>query len=94
MSDTSCISRRTQVHAVSCFDFIFSHSFVPFLSVARAVGWQWANQSYNVLVNYSNANKNNALNMTQLLTAYGAAVSTSCALAVGFGTAVRRGEVF
>ena len=46
---------------------------------------QFINQTYNVCVNYANRNASSEMSTQTLLTAYGAAVTSSCALALGFG---------
>lgn len=45
--------------------------------------WQWANQSFNALVNYTNRNAKSAMTNKDILTAYTSAVSG--ALGVAFG---------
>eukprot|EP00053_Salpingoeca_punica_P004891 m.51520 g.51520 ORF g.51520 m.51520 type:complete len:329 (-) comp12997_c0_seq1:463-1449(-) len=51
---------------------------------------QFTNQSYNVAVNYNNGNGD--LPVSRLMAAYGAAVTTSCALAIGFNRLLQRYE--
>ncbi|EGD76799.1 sideroflexin 5 [Salpingoeca rosetta] len=46
---------------------------------------QFINQTYNVCVNYANRNASSNMSTSTLLTAYGAAVTSSCGLALGFG---------
>lgn len=49
------------------------------------VFWQWANQSYNVAVNYANRNASNEMSMDKVAQAYAGAVAASCSIAVGLG---------
>lgn len=56
----------------------------------NTVFWQWINQSVNVAVNYANRNASNEMSQTQIAKAYGAAVGTSCSLAVGLGAIAKR----
>ena len=55
-------------------------------TVFNIVFWQWANQTYSAGVNYSNRNASSSLDTKGLLTAYGAAVSSS----VGIGLGMRK----
>jgi hypothetical protein len=56
---------------------------LPNPSLASIVGWQWANQTLNVCVNYSNANKSTAMSTGEVAKAYVSATVTSVGLAVG-----------
>ena len=48
--------------------------------------WQWANQSYNVAVNYANRNIGGKQMSNQAIAAsYAGAVVSSCGLALGLG---------
>jgi len=67
---------------------INSHS--PFTNIF----WQWINQSYNVAVNYSNRNASSVMTPKQIGTSYAAAVVTSCSLAVGFDSLLKRSTSF
>ncbi|GMM35581.1 Fsf1 protein [Saccharomycopsis crataegensis] len=62
----------------------------PNLTVGGTIFWQWANQSLNVAINTSNANKSHPLTTKQLLTNYAAAVSASCGVALGLNALVPR----
>lgn len=48
--------------------------------------WQWANQSFNALVNYTNRNAGTELTTTQLGIAYTSATSAALVTAVGLKT--------
>ncbi|PWY98355.1 tricarboxylate carrier [Testicularia cyperi] len=63
---------------------------MPNPSLAGIVFWQWVNQSLNVAVNYSNANKSVPMNMREVGTAYAAATTSAVAIAVGMSRAVPR----
>lgn len=62
----------------------------PGLGNAGTVFWQVANQSLNVAINISNANKSHPLTLPQLATNYGLAVSASCSVALGLNAVVPR----
>lgn len=53
----------------------------------QRIFWQWANQSYNVVNNYTNRSGAD-VDTAEIGKAYGLAVATSCGLAVGLGKAV------
>lgn len=63
---------------------------MPNPSLKSVIFWQWANQTLNVAVNFSNANKSITLTPQEIGTAYVAATATSVALAVGLTRAVPR----
>lgn len=54
-------------------------------TIGNIIFWQWVNQSANVAVNYANRNASNSMSNEQIASAYGAAVLTSCSLAIGLG---------
>lgn len=53
-------------------------------TVPAIVFWQWVNQSFNALVNYTNRNANSPLTVTQLGVSYVSATSSALAVAIGF----------
>jgi tricarboxylate carrier len=62
----------------------------PGLGTAGTLFWQVANQSLNVAVNISNANKSHPLSTTQLIQNYSIAVTASCGVALGLNAIVPR----
>ncbi|KAL1593985.1 Sideroflexin FSF1 [Nothophoma quercina] len=62
----------------------------PNLSTAGTLGWQVANQSLNVAINYSNANKATPLSTATIAKSYFLAVSASCGVAYGLNATVPR----
>lgn len=62
----------------------------PGLGTRGTIFWQIANQSLNVAINTSNANKSHPLSTGQLATSYALAVSASCSIAVGLNSVVPR----
>lgn len=77
---------------MSCF--VFSNLVVtagmlqPHMSTRATLAWQVANQTLNVLINTSNANKSSPLTSRQLAGSFALAVGASCGVAVGLGRAV------
>ena len=65
----------------------------PGLSTLGVVGWQVANQSLNVAINSSNANKSSPLTTADLAKSYGVAVTASCSVALGLNALVPRLKV-
>lgn len=62
----------------------------PGLQTTGTVLWQITNQSLNVAINYSNANKTTPLSTRQIFESYIIAVSASCSVAVGLNSLVPR----
>ncbi|CDR42106.1 CYFA0S08e03686g1_1 [Cyberlindnera fabianii] len=62
----------------------------PGLGTAGTLFWQVANQSLNVAVNISNANKSHPLSTSQLIQNYVIAVTASCGVALGLNAIVPR----
>lgn len=62
----------------------------PGLGTAGTLFWQIANQSLNVAINISNANKSHPLTTQQIATNYALAVSASCSVALGLNSIVPR----
>lgn len=62
----------------------------PNLGTAGTIGWQWANQSLNVAINNSNANKSTQLSTSTLIQSYFLAVGASCGVAVGLNSLIPR----
>lgn len=62
----------------------------PNLGTAGTLFWQVANQSLNVAINISNANKSHPLTNAQIAKNYALAVSASCSVAIGLNAIVPR----
>lgn len=65
----------------------------PGLGTAGTVAWQVANQSLNVAINSSNANKSSPMTTADLAKSYGIAVTASCSVALGLNALVPRLKV-
>ncbi|KAN0060021.1 Sideroflexin FSF1 [Thecaphora frezii] len=63
---------------------------MPNPTLPAVVFWQWINQSLNVAVNYSNANKSVPMDMREVATAYAAATTSAVGIAVGLTHLVPR----
>ncbi|XP_067092566.1 sideroflexin-2-like isoform X2 [Osmerus mordax] len=59
-------------------------------SVPAVVFWQWVNQSFNALVNYTNRNAASPISKKQIGVAYITATSTALATAVGLNLYTKR----
>lgn len=76
--------------------FVFSNLVVtagmltPNLGTAGTLGWQIANQSLNVAINSSNANKSIPLSTSTMVQSYFLAVGASCGVALGLNSIVPR----
>ncbi len=76
--------------------FVFSNLVVtagmltPGLGTAGTAGWQVANQSLNVAINASNANKATPLSTGKIVQSYFMAVGASCGVALGLKAVVPR----
>ncbi|KAI0425318.1 Tricarboxylate/iron carrier [Xylaria sp. FL1042] len=62
----------------------------PGLKTTGIVFWQIVNQSVNVAVNYSNANKSSQTPSSRITQSYFLAVGASCSVAIGLNSAVLR----
>lgn len=60
------------------------------MQTAGTLGWQITNQSVNVGVNFSNANKSTPLSTSTIVQSYLLAVSASCGVALGLNAVVPR----
>ncbi|KAM9134345.1 sideroflexin-2 [Pangshura tecta] len=59
-------------------------------TVPAVVFWQWVNQSFNALVNYTNRNAACPISLTQIGVAYVTATSTALATAIGLNLYTKR----
>ncbi|WPH03543.1 sideroflexin-5 [Acrodontium crateriforme] len=79
---------------MSCFVFsnliVTAGMLTPNLSTLGTVGWQIGNQSLNVAINTSNANKSTQLSTSKLIQSYFMAVGASCGVAIGLNSIVPR----
>jgi sideroflexin-5 len=79
---------------MSCFVLsnliVTAGMLTPNLSTAGTLAWQVTNQSLNVAINASNANKSSPLSTSTLIKSYLIAVSASCSVAVGLNAMVPR----
>ncbi|KAF1811433.1 mitochondrial transporter fsf1 [Eremomyces bilateralis CBS 781.70] len=79
---------------MSCFVIsnlvVTAGMLTPGLGTVGTIGWQITNQSLNVAINSSNANKSSPLSTQSIITSYFLAVSASCSVAVGLNSLVPR----
>lgn len=79
---------------MSCFVLsnlvVTAGMLTPNLSTAGTIGWQITNQSLNVAINFSNANKSTPLSTSTIVKSYFLAVGASCGVAVGLNSIVPR----
>ncbi|OAL39879.1 hypothetical protein AYO20_00791 [Fonsecaea nubica] len=79
---------------MSCFVIsnlvVTAGMLTPNLSNTGTIAWQVINQSLNVAINSSNANKSSPLSTSTLVKSYVLAVSASCSVAVGLNSLVPR----
>ncbi|CAI7596507.1 unnamed protein product [Penicillium crustosum] len=79
---------------MSCY--VFSNFIVtvgmlaPGLGASGTLFWQITNQTLNVAINFSNANKSNSISRRDLMKSYLLAVSASCSVALGLRSLVPR----
>ncbi|KAF4119275.1 to mitochondrial cation transporter, partial [Geosmithia morbida] len=65
----------------------------PGLGAVGTVAWQVANQSLNVAINSSNANKSSPMTTSDMVKSYFVAVGASCSVALGLNAAVPKLKV-
>lgn len=79
---------------MSCFVIsnlvVTAGMLTPNLGWRGTLGWQITNQSLNVAINYSNANKSSPMSTSTLVQSYLLAVSASCSVALGLNALVPR----
>lgn len=79
---------------MSCFVLtnlvVTAGMLTPGLGTAGTLGWQITNQSLNVAINFSNANKSTPLSTSTIIQSYFLAVSASCGVALGLNALVPR----
>ncbi|XP_029056780.1 sideroflexin-2 isoform X1 [Monodon monoceros] len=59
-------------------------------TIPAVVFWQWVNQSFNALVNYTNRNAASPTSVRQMAVSYVTATTTAVATAVGMNTLTKR----
>lgn len=63
---------------------------IHFIKASGTLFWQITNQTLNVAINFSNANKSNSISGRDLMKSYLLAVSASCSVALGLRSLVPR----
>jgi hypothetical protein len=58
-------------------------------STPAVIFWQWANQTFNAVVNYTNRNANSPITTNQLLTSYCMATGGALVTALGLNRMVK-----
>lgn len=79
---------------MSCFVLsnlvVTAGMLTPNLTTAGTVAWQVTNQSLNVGINFSNANKSTPMSTSTVVQSYFLAVGASCGVAVGLNSILPR----
>ncbi|KAF2650325.1 sideroflexin-5 [Lophiostoma macrostomum CBS 122681] len=79
---------------MSCFVLtnlvVTAGMLTPGMGTAGTLAWQVTNQSLNVAINFSNANKSTPLSTQTIIQSYCLAVSASCGVALGLNALVPR----
>ncbi|KAK6439978.1 Sideroflexin FSF1 [Oleoguttula sp. CCFEE 5521] len=79
---------------MSCFVLsnlvVTAGMLTPNLSTVGTLGWQITNQSLNVAINASNANKSTPISTSTMVQSYFLAVGASCGVALGLNSLVPR----
>ena len=79
---------------MSCFVIsnlvVTAGMLTPNLGTTGTIAWQVANQSLNVGINFSNANKSTPLSTGTIIQSYLLAVGASCTVAVGLNSLIPR----